>query len=153
MDAKLNSPQGVAVDGADNLYIADYLNFRIRRVDTATWKISTIAGDGTQGYSGDGGPAASARLGTLQGIKVDSAGNIYFVDYYVYNHNTGIRRIDASTGTITTIAGRSASGYGGDGGAPTSATLQKPTGLAIGPSRELYIADQENHRVRWMPLD
>jgi uncharacterized protein (TIGR03437 family) len=139
--AQLSSPSGVAVDSAGNLYIADANNFRVRKV-SATGIVSTIAGTGAQGYSGDGGPASSALLGRVDGIAIDASGNLYIVDGVVR-----IRKISAG-GIITTIAGSAASGYAGDGGPATSAQLSRPTALAVDASGDVFIADTNNSAVR-----
>ena len=139
---RLNLPYGVAVDGAGNLYIADTNNDRISKVDS-TGTITTIAGTGEQGFSGDGGPATQASLNSPFGVTVDGAGNLYIADQY----NNRIRRVD-STGTITTIAGTEERGFSGDGGPATQAPLFLPTGVAVDSAGNLYIADQYNHRIR-----
>ena len=140
--ARLASPIGVAVDGIGNLYISDAGNDRIRRVD-ASGTITTIAGTGESGYSGDGGPAAGATLYYPYGVAVDNTGNLYIAD----RDNHRIRRVDAS-GTLTTIAGTGESGYSGDGGPAAGAWLYYPYGVAVGVSGNLYIADRDNHRIR-----
>jgi len=142
--ASLNSPAGAAVDASGNIYIADYGNHRIRKVDASTWNITTIAGNGTAGYSGDGGPAAAACLNNPRGVTVDASGNIYIADY----GNHCIRKIDASTGDITTVAGNGAAGYSGDGGPADAANLNFPYGAAIDASGNIYIADTNNNRIR-----
>ena len=139
---RLNLPYGVAVDGTGNLYIADTNSDRIRKVDS-TGTITTIAGTGERGFSGDGGPATQASLNSPFGVAVDGAGNLYIADQY----NNRIRRVD-STGTITTIAGTEERGFGGDGGPATQAPLFLPTGVAVDGEGNLYIADQYNHRIR-----
>ena len=136
-------PDDVAVDGAGNLYIADTRNLRIRKVDACTGNISTIAGTGTEGYGGDGGPATSAQLNTPTGVAVDASGNVYIADYSNYR----IRKVDAA-GVISTVAGNGESVYGGDGGPATSAQLDSPKGVAVDASGNIYIADQNNHRIR-----
>ena len=140
--AHLLYPTGIAVDGAGNLYIADTDNHRIRRVDRSG-TITTIAGTGEQGYSGDNGPAVEAQLAYPHGMTVDGAGNLYVAD----NWNSRIRRIDA-TGVIITIAGIGGSGFSGDGGPAVAAQLNLPQGVAVDGTGNLYIADTDNHRIR-----
>ncbi|HKR03207.1 MAG TPA: T9SS type A sorting domain-containing protein, partial [Bacteroidia bacterium] len=142
--AQLNSPAGVAVDAAGNIYIADYNNHRIRMVDIATGLISTIAGTGTAGYNGDGIPATAAELNTPYGVSLDAAANVYIADYY----NNRIRKVIAATGMITTIAGTGAGGYNGDGILAINASLNNPLEPVIDPAGNVYIPDEYNHRVR-----
>jgi hypothetical protein len=140
--ARLSAPRTMAADAAGNIYIVDTQNHRVRRVGTSG-VIATIAGTGTSGYSGDGGPATSAQLNNPHGIAVDGAGNVYVAD----SPNQRIRKIDTS-GRITTVAGTGTSGYNGDGIAATSARLNYPKGVEIGPDGLLYIADANNDRIR-----
>jgi len=146
ISAELNQPAGVAVDSAGNIYIADYVNHSIRKVDTSG-KISTVAGDGpgNGSYNGDGILATSAELYYPSGVAVDSAGNIYIADTINYR----IRKVDASTGYISTVAGNGAH-YGsiGDGGAAISAQLYNPEGVVVDSAGNIYIADSGNHRIR-----
>ncbi|MGB0064807.1 MAG: RHS repeat-associated core domain-containing protein, partial [Terracidiphilus sp.] len=142
--AKLNAPTGVAVDSAGNLYIADDSNNRIREVNATTGVISTIAGNGTAGYSGDGGPATSAEFNLPSGVVIDAAGNIYIAD----SGNNRIREVNASTSVISTIAGTGTAGYSGDGGAAISAELNDPTRLVLDSADDIYFADTNNNRIR-----
>jgi len=146
-DAPVYLPRGVAVDAAGNLFLADASNNRIRRVDASTKMITTVAGNGTAGYSGDGGAATVAMINNPGGIALDGAGNLYFVD----SNNSVIRRVDAVSGIITTVAGNGTSGYTGDGGAAIAAELSFSDGnggLAFDTAGNLYIADTGNNVIR-----
>jgi chitobiase/beta-hexosaminidase-like protein/fibronectin type III domain protein/NHL repeat-containing protein len=142
--ASLNGPYGVAVDSAGNLFIADYYNHRIRKVAAVTGIITTVAGIGTSGYSGDNGAAIAASLNLPSGVAVDSAGNLYIADSY--NHR--IRKVFARTGIITTVAGNGTAVYSGDNGPATAASLNLPSGVAVDSAGNLYIADNNNQRIR-----
>ena len=142
--AQVNNPVGLAFDSAGNLYIGDNANNRVRKVNAATGTITTVAGNGTAGYSGDGGPATSAQLNGPEVVALDSAGNLYIAEYY----NNRVRKVAATTGIITTVAGNGTQNYSGDGGPATSAALWSPTGVAVDSANNLYIADFGNHRVR-----
>lgn len=142
IQAGLGGPYGVAVDSADNLYIADYLHNRIRKVDT-NGIITTVAGTGSPGFGGEGGPATQAQLNTPFRIVLDSMGSLYIVD--TGNHR--IRKIDVS-GIITTVVGTGSPGFSGDGGPATQAQLHGPVGLTLDSTGNLYIAEDGNHRVR-----
>jgi sugar lactone lactonase YvrE len=141
--ATLNSPVGVAVDGAGNLYVAEYFGHRIRKVNSATGAISTYAGNGTAAFGGDGGTATAASLNSPWGVSVDVAGNLYIADF----GNNRIRKVAAASGVISTIAG-SSSGFSGDGGLATAATLANPLDVCVGGDGNFYIADYGNNRIR-----
>jgi trimeric autotransporter adhesin len=143
--ADLYYPSGVASDSSGNIYIADRSNCVVREVNGLTGIITTFAGSGTCGYSGDGGPATSAELNQPYRVAVDSSNNIYIAD----TANCLIRKV--TSGTITTFAGKSPSlacGYAGDGGAATAAELSEPDGVAVDSMGNVYIADQDNYVVR-----
>lgn len=140
--AQLNSPFGVAADGAGRIYIADSANYRVRRVD-AGGTIATIAGIGTPGYGGDNGPALAAQFQFIFGIFRDGTGNLFLAD----GNNHRIRRVDAG-GTMTTVAGTGTSGFGGNGGSAVAAQLNFPAGVVVDGGGVLYIADAGNNRVR-----
>lgn len=140
--AMLSFPTGVVVDAGGNLLIAVQGNSRVRKVD-ASGNITTVAGNGTFGFSGDGGPATQAALDGPWGITVDSVGNIYFSDI----GNQRIRKVDTS-GTITTVAGNGTAGFNGDHIPAISASLSSPRGLVVDAAGNLYIADTGNRRVR-----
>ena len=145
--AALKNPHGVEVDNQSNIYIADTDNNRIRMVNASTGIISTVAGNGSQSYDGDGGPATDAALCSPYKVDIDGQGNIYIAD--MCNHR--IRVVNASTGIISTLAGNGNSGYGGDGGPATSAALMFPFGIELDGQGNIYIADTFNHRIRMMP--
>jgi len=143
--ASLYNPNGIAFDAAGNLYIADAQNFRVRMVAT-NGNITTVAGNGTGGYSGDGGLATAATFGSPRDVAFDSLGNLYIADYY-YGR---VRKV-GTNGIISIVAGKGTTGtgaYSGDGGPATNAALYGPSGLAFDVSGNLYIADQENNRIR-----
>src|SRR5262249_6815790 len=130
---------------ADNVYISDQLTHRVRKV-TPDGKISTVAGtgEGFGGFGGDGGPATAAQLNGQVGLAVDGNGNLFVADRL----NLRNRRIDASTGIITNVAGSGLIGSGGDGGPASQADLNLPTGVAVDGAGNLYIADTGNQRIR-----
>ena len=139
--AELFFPSGVTVDGSGNVYIADYENHRIRKINTSGI-ISTIAGNGSQGYSGDGGPATAAELYYPYGVAVDGSGNVYVADDF----NFRVRKINTA-GIISTIAGNGGAGYSGDGGPATNAEIDRPFGIAVDGSGNVYIGSQFNNLV------
>ena len=142
--AQLALPQDVAADAAGNLYIADTWNNRIRKVDASTGAISTVAGDGTFGFSGDNGPASSAQLKLPRGVATDAAGNLYISD----TNNFRIRKVDASTGVISTVAGDGTYAFGGDNGPASSAQLRSPYGLDVDGSGNIYFVGGRSYRIR-----
>ncbi len=135
-------PSAVVFDGQGNLYIAEAANHTIRKVDP-TGYITTIAGTGTQGFSGDGGQATKALLDSPQGLALDMANHLYIAD----THNNRIRSLDLTNGVITTISG-SAPGFAGDNGPASGARLNYPTIMIADSDNTLYIADSQNHRIR-----
>ena len=144
VNAEISHPIGVAVDGSGNVYIGDADNYRVRKVNTSGI-ISTIAGTGIGGYSGDGGAATAARLEFMWGLVTDAAGYVYICDAW----NNRIRKADpAPGGLITTVAGNGYNGFDGDGSAATNAKLSLPIGIYVNGSNELFIADCKNNRVR-----
>jgi DNA-binding beta-propeller fold protein YncE len=147
--ALLNGPFDVGFDAHGNLYFSDTFNHCIRRVDARTGVITTCAGCGEPGYSGDGGAATRAHFNEPYGIAVDKAGNIYVAD----RHNHCVRRVDAISGIVTTFAGNGSSGFAGDDGPASRAGMVEPNGLALDPAqRQLFIADVADHRVRVVDL-
>ncbi len=142
--AKLNNPSGITLDGSGNIYIADASNFRIRKITVSTGIISSVAGNGSAAYRGDGSAATMANLNNPTGVALDGSGNIFIADLY----NQRVRKITKSTGIISTVAGNGINAYGGDSSAATLANLNSPNGIAVDSSGNIYIADRSNHRIR-----
>lgn len=146
--SELNNPYGITV-GPDGLYFCEVDNNVVRRLDLKTGKLWTVAGNGQKGYSGDGGPALAASLNQPYEIRFDRAGNMFFAE--MQNHV--VRRVDANTGMISTLAGTGVPGFSGDGGPAAKAQLRQPHSIAIDPGgASLYIADIGNHRIRRVDL-
>ena len=143
----LNHPHSLAVDASGALYIADLGNHRVRKV-SPDGTITTVAGTGNEGFSGDGGPATAAQLSLPAGLAVDASGALYIADLL----NNRVRKVSPD-GTIATVAGMGNEGFSGDGGPATAASLNRPASLAVDASGALYIADSVNHRVRKVSPD
>ncbi len=142
--ALINSPWGIATDGANNVYFCDASNYRIRKIDAINGIITTVVGTGAGGYTGDGGLATSATMGTVVALTVDPTGNIYLADA----DNNVVRKVDVNTGIISTIAGTGVGGFSGDGGPAISAQFAFPVGISIDVNGNLYVSDNVNHRIR-----
>ena len=143
------NPYGLAFGPDRALYFCDLDNQRIQRLDLKTRQVSTVAGNGTRGYSGDGGPATQASLNIPHEIAFDRAGHLYIVE----RDNHVVRRVEARTGLLTTFAGTGTAGFGGDGGPAAAAQLRQPHSVAIDPSgQRLLICDIGNHRIRQVDL-
>ena len=143
-EASLSTPEGIFVDLLGNLYIAERRNDRIRRVDGSDGTISTIAGVGVEGFSGDGGPATVVALHDPTGVWLDRFGHLFIAD--LRNHR--IRRVDAASGMIETVVGSGVAGYDGDGGPGTEAVLKHPIAVFVDRAGAIYINDSDNVRVR-----
>lgn len=146
--ATLHSPNAVGVDNAGNFYITDEQNDVVREVSASTGIITTVAGDGIAGYSGDGGAATSAKMDWDIDVVFDIAGNMYISELV----GDRIRKVDKSTGIITTFVGNGVLGYSGDGGSATSAEIDNPRYIAVDASDNLFFADQGNNRIRKVDL-
>jgi streptogramin lyase len=142
--ALLNLPTGLGIDSAGDIFVADSGNNRIRRIDAISGVITTVAGNGAAVFAGDGGPATSASLNEPTGVAVDADGNLYIAD----TGNSRIRRVDAISGNVTTVAGTGATGFNGDGIAATTATLSTPANVILNTSGNLVFTDLGNFRVR-----
>ena len=147
-EAQVGNPFGVVIGPDDALYICEVDTHRVRRLDLKTNVISTVVGSGRKGYSGDGGPALEADLNEPYEIRFAANGDMYFVEM----RNSIVRKVDAATGTISTVAGTGEAGYSGDGGPAVEARLHDPHSIELDGQGSLYIADIGNHRVRQVDL-
>jgi uncharacterized protein (TIGR03437 family) len=145
--AALNAPQSVAVDTSGTVYIADTQNHRVRKVVNGT--ITTVAGTGVRGFSGDGGPAVSAAVGSPQGLALDGSGNLYFAD----RDNQRVRKVPLGSGVISTLAGNGVASFSGDNGPAVSASLNSPRGVAVDRTGRVFVADTLNSRIRQVRPD
>lgn len=148
VNAMVGEPYGLTLGPDGALYVCEIKSHVIRRIDEKTGKISTVAGSGKKGYSGDGGPALKAALNEPYEIRFDQAGNMFFVEMV----NNIVRRVDAKTGIIETVAGTGKKGFSGDGGPATKATFSRPHSIALDKNDNLYICDIGNHRIRRVNL-
>ncbi len=143
LNASMNAPSDVVADAAGNVYVADTGNNRVRRI-SPDGRIATYAGTGVADYNGDNIPATEAQLAGPTGLALDAAGNLYIAD----SDNYRVRKVTASTGVITTVAGTGRIGFSGDGGPATQAEMQLPFGLAVDRNGVLYIGDRRDGRIR-----
>lgn len=146
-DQHVNNPYGVIVRN-NALYFCDLDNQRIRRLDLKTRRTTTLAGNGRRAYAGDGGPATAGSLNMPHEIAFDRNGNLYVAE----RDNHVVRKIDAKSGIISTVAGTGVAGFGGDGGPAAQSRLRAPHSIAIGPDGNLMICDVGNHRIRAVSL-
>ena len=146
--AQIGNPYGLTIGPDGALYVCEIDTHRVRRIDLKSGKISTVAGTGEMGYSGDGGPATNAKLNEPYEVRFDGEGNMFFVEM----KNAIVRRVDRKTGKISTVAGTGEDGFSGDGGPATKAQFNRPHSIAIGPDGALYVADIGNHRIRRVDL-
>lgn len=147
-NALVGEPYGLTLGPDGALYVCEIKSHVIRRIDEKTGRISTVAGCGKKGYSGDGGPALEAKLNEPYEVRFDQAGNMYFVEMV----NNIVRRVDAKTGKIETVAGTGKKGFSGDDGPATKATFSRPHSIALDKNDNLYICDIGNHRIRRVDL-
>ena len=143
-DTQVANPYGIVIGPDGALYFCDLDNQRIRRLDLGTGRTTTVAGNGERGYSGDGGAATDATLNMPHEIRFDQAGHLYIVE----RDSHTVRRVDATTGIISTVAGTGEAGFSGDGGPATAARLRQPHSIAFDPEGRLLICDIGNHRIR-----
>jgi DNA-binding beta-propeller fold protein YncE len=147
-DRQVNNPYGLAIGPDRALYFCDLDNQRIRRLDLATRRTATVAGNGQKGYEGDGGAATNASLNLPHEIQFDAAGNLYIAE----RDSHVIRKVDGKTGIISTIAGTGGAGFSGDGGPASRAQLRQPHSIAVDAGGRMLICDVGNHRIRQVDL-
>ncbi|MCY4593906.1 MAG: hypothetical protein OXC19_03810, partial [Bryobacterales bacterium] len=147
IEAKLDRPDAIAVDGEGNVYVAEYGSHRVRKIDTAGI-ITAFAGTGVKGHGGDGGPATDAKLDYVRGLAVDSAGNVYLTDM----NQARVRRVDFG-GTIDTVVGTGTSGWSGDDGPATKARIATPAGIAVDSEGSLFLTEFWAGRIRKVDPD
>ncbi len=140
----LAAPSGICLDNAHNVFISDYADHRIRKIDTHDTLTTFADTSGMPGYTGDGGLKDSATFRNPSGLCFDASGNLYILEWY----NDVVRRIDKTTGIVSTVAGSGAGGYGGDNGPATTANMERPSGICMDPAGNIFIADYGNHRIR-----
>jgi DNA-binding beta-propeller fold protein YncE len=148
VEGQTNNPYGLVIGPDGALYFCEVGNHRIRRLDMKTHRLSTVAGTGTKGYAGDGGPATQASLNEPYEIRFDKAGNMFFVE--MQNHV--VRRVDAKTKIISTVAGNGSPGFAGDGGPAAKAQFKQPHSIAFDPDGNLLVCDIGNNRIRRIDL-
>jgi len=145
----VGEPYGIAKGPDGSLYICEIKSHVVRKLDEKTGRLTLVAGNGTQGYSGDGGLATKAQLNEPYEVRFDQQGNIFFVEM----KNNLVRRVDAKTGAISTVAGTGKAGFSGDGGPATKAQLKSPHSITLDHDGHLYICDIGNHRIRVVNLE
>ncbi len=148
-DTQVNNPYGMTIGPDGALYFCDLGNQRIRRLDLTTKKMTTIAGTGQRGYTGDGGPATEATIAAPHEILFDKNGDLYFAE----RDNNVIRKVNMKTGIISTVAGTGKAGFSGDGGPGTMAVLNQPHSIFLDRDGTMLICDIGNHRIRRLHLD
>jgi sugar lactone lactonase YvrE len=146
--AEVNNPYGLTLGPDGALYFCEIGNHRVRRLDLKTNRITTVAGSGQKGYAGDGGPALDAALNEPYEVRFDRRGNMFFAE--MQNHV--VRRVDAKSRTVTTVAGTGTAGFAGDGGPAAKAQLRQPHSIAFDAEGRLLICDIGNHRIRRVDL-
>ncbi len=147
-DREVNNPYGVAIGPDGALYFCDLDNQRIRRLDLGTRRTRDVAGSGERGYRGDGGPATAGALNMPHEIAFDRLGHLYIAE----RDSHVVRKVDAGTGRLSTVAGTGTAGFSGDGGPAAGAALRQPHSVAIAPDGRLLICDVGNHRLRAVDL-